>query len=73
MENLLTLGEPLKGNWREFFSCPVGRVFNITYLHCAICRKKGDYAVVACSDCAETADETLKFVVLGPHDDTYGR
>jgi len=34
--------------------------------------KKGDDAVVACSDCQDTSDNMLKFVLLGPHDDVYG-
>ena len=35
-------------------------------------RKKGDNALVACSDCRDTPDNTLKFVLLGPHDVAYG-
>ena len=34
--------------------------------------KKGDDEIVACSDCSERDDETLKFVLLGPHDEAYG-
>jgi mRNA-degrading endonuclease YafQ of YafQ-DinJ toxin-antitoxin module len=72
IENPITMGEPLKGNWQGFYSCPVKRSFIIIYLYCAICRKKGDDAVVLCSDCKSTNDETLKFVLLGPHDKAYG-
>ena len=72
IENPITTGEPLKGNWQGFYSCPVKRNFIIIYLYCAICRKKGDDTVVLCSDCRETPDETLKFVLLGPHDKAYG-
>lgn len=68
MENPLALGEPLKGNWQGFYSCPVKRNFIIIYLYCEACRKKGDDAVVACRDCHKTPDPTLKFVLLGPHD-----
>jgi hypothetical protein len=50
----------------------VKRNFIIIYLYCEVCRKKGDDAVVACSDCRETPDKTIKFVLLGPHDDAYG-
>lgn len=71
LENPVTVGEPLKGNWRGFYSCPVRRRFIIVYLYCAACRKKGDDHVVACSDCRETTDQTVKFVLLGPHDDAY--
>lgn len=72
MENPVAFGEPLKGNWQGFYSCPVKRNFIIIYLYCEACRKKGDDAVVACSDCRETANQTIKFVLLGPHDDAYG-
>lgn len=72
MEQPLSLGEPLKGHFRGFYSCPVKKSFIIIYLYCHACRKKGDDKIVACSDCAERHDETLKFVLLGPHDEVYG-
>lgn len=72
MEQPLMLGEALKGNFRGFFSCPVRKNFIIIYLYCRSCRKKGDDAFVNCSDCSERGDETIKFVLLGPHDETYG-
>ncbi len=72
IENPVALGEPLKGNWQGFYSCPVKRNFIIIYLYCEICRKKGDAVVVACSDCHETHDQTIKFVLLGPHDAASG-
>jgi addiction module RelE/StbE family toxin len=68
MENPLGVGEPLKGNWRGFYSCPVKRNFIIIYLFCEVCRKKGDNTTVLCSDCDTTPDGTVKFVLLGPHD-----
>ena len=71
MENPVAFGEPLKGNWQGFYSCPVKRNFIIIYLYCEACRKKGDDAVVACSDRRETPNQTIKFVLLGPHDDAY--
>jgi addiction module RelE/StbE family toxin len=71
IENPIALGEPLKGNWQGFYSCPVKRSFIIIYLYCDLCRKKGDDAVVACSDCKKTPDQTIKFVLLGPHDEAY--
>jgi len=71
MEQPLALGEPLKGNFRGFYSCPVKRSFIIIYLYCWACRRKGDDEVVVCSDCDERDDETLKFVLLGPHDEVY--
>jgi len=71
MEYPVELGEPLKGNLRGFYSCPVKRNFIIIYLYCAACRKKGDDEFVACSDCSTTSDETIKFVLMGPHDEVY--
>lgn len=72
IENPVAFGEPLKGNWQGFYSCPVKRNFIIIYLYCEICRKKGDDVVVACSECQDTPDQTIKFVLLGPHDEAYG-
>ncbi len=72
IENPVAFGEPLKGNWQGVYSCPVKRSFIIIYLYCETCRKKGDDAVVACSDCRQTPDQTIKFVLLGPHDEAYG-
>lgn len=71
MENPVAFGEPLKGNWQGLYSCPVKRNF-IIYLYCEVCRKKGDDAVVACADCRETADQTVRFVLLRPHGNAYG-
>jgi mRNA-degrading endonuclease YafQ of YafQ-DinJ toxin-antitoxin module len=73
MEHPVEFGEPLKGNFRGFYSCAVKRNFIIVYLYCSACRKKGDDEVVQCSDCADTPDATLKFVLLGPHDAAYGK
>lgn len=68
----LTTGEPLKGNFRGFYSCPVKRNFIIIYLYCEACRKKRDDAIVKCSDCEKMPGSTIKFVLLGPHDGTDG-
>jgi mRNA-degrading endonuclease YafQ of YafQ-DinJ toxin-antitoxin module len=72
IEHPKELGEPLRGGLRGYYSCPVKRNFIIIYLYCHACRKKGDDPYVACSDCSETDDETLKFLIIGPHDDAYG-
>ncbi|VAX09548.1 hypothetical protein MNBD_GAMMA26-336 [hydrothermal vent metagenome] len=72
LENPLAFGEPLKANWQGFYSCPVKRNFIIIYLYCEACRKKGDDAVVLCHDCTITENSTVKFVLLGPHDEAYG-
>ncbi len=72
MEHPSAMGEPLKGNWRGFCSCTVKKSFIIIYLYCAHCRQRGDDSFVACADCSECADDTIKFVLLGPHDEAYG-
>ena len=72
MEHPVEFGEHLKGNFRGYYSSPVRRNSIVIYLYCGICRRKGDNAFVKCSDCAETPDETVKFVLLGPHDQAYG-
>lgn len=69
--NPIPLGEPLKGNFRGYYSCPVRRNFLIIFLYCASCRKKGDAAVVLCANCQECPDDTIKFIALGPHDAAY--
>ncbi len=73
INNPLMLGEPLKGNFRGFYSTPVKKNFLIIYLYCLSCRKKGDNNIVLCSDCENCADETIRFVALGPHDEAYNK
>jgi addiction module RelE/StbE family toxin len=69
----IALGEPLKGNFRGYYSCPVKKNFLIIYLYCGICRKKGDNEIVRCGDCKSSPDETIRFIDFGPHDRTYQR
>ncbi|MCD4669955.1 MAG: type II toxin-antitoxin system mRNA interferase toxin, RelE/StbE family [Actinomycetia bacterium] len=71
VENPIAFGEPLKGNFRGYYSCPVRKNFIIIYLYCSICRRKGDDKIVICNDCSECPDDTIKFVALGPHDRAY--
>jgi len=73
ISNPVALGEPLKGNLRAYLSCPVKRNFLIIFLYCRSCRKRGDDSVVACADCPDQIDETLRFIALGPHDSAYGK
>lgn len=70
-ESPVALGEPLKGNFRGYYSCQVRRNFLIIFLYCSICRRKGDDAIVLCKDCPECTDDTIKFIALGPHDKAY--
>jgi mRNA-degrading endonuclease YafQ of YafQ-DinJ toxin-antitoxin module len=70
-ESPIALGEPLKGNFRGYYSCPVRRNFLIIFLYCLVCRKKKDDQIVLCSDCSTCSDDTIKFIDLGPHDKVY--
>jgi mRNA-degrading endonuclease YafQ of YafQ-DinJ toxin-antitoxin module len=70
-ESPIALGEPLKGNFRGYYSCSARRNFLIIFLYCSICRKKKDNSIVLCADCSQCADNTIKFVALGPHDKVY--
>ncbi len=71
IENPVALGEPLKGNFRGYYSCSVKKNFLIIYLYCKVCRAKDDDKIVCCHDCKKCADETIKFVDIGPHDKAY--
>lgn len=70
-ENPIALGEPLKGNFRGYYSCPVRKNFLIIYIYCKICRKKGDDKIVFCNECDTYSGDTIKFIDLGPHDHIY--
>lgn len=71
IEHPIAMGEPLKGNFRGYYSCPAKKNFLIIYLYCNVCRKKGDDAVVLCNDCRSCSNDTIKFIDLGPHDQAY--
>lgn len=71
IEHPVAIGEPLKGNFRGYYSCLVKKNFLIIYLYCNICRKKGDDEIVLCSDCPSCDNNTIKFIDLGPHDQAY--
>ena len=73
LENPVAFGEPLKGNLRGYYSCPVKKNFLVLFLYCKVCRKIDDAQIVLCNDCQECSDETIKFVDLGPHDQAYKR
>jgi len=70
-EHPINYGEPLKGNWRGYYSCPVKKHFIIIYTYCKTCRIKGDNAVVGCSDCNIQVEETIRFWHFGIHDKVY--
>jgi len=71
IQNPVSLGEPLKGNFRGYYGASVKKNFLIIFLYCNSCRKKGEDEIVICSDCLECNDDTLKFVEIGPHDRVY--
>ena len=71
IQNPVSLGEPLKGNFRGYYSTSVKKNFLIIFLYCNSCRKKGDDKIILCSDCMKYSDDTLKFIEIGPHDKVY--
>jgi len=71
IQNPVSLGEPLKGNFRGYYSASVKKNFLIIFLYCNSCRKKGDDKIILCSDCMKYSDDTLKFIEIGPHDKVY--
>lgn len=58
----VAFGEPLKGDFRGYYSCPIKKNFLIIYLYCKSCRAKGDDKTVLCKDCRKCTDDTVKFV-----------
>jgi mRNA-degrading endonuclease YafQ of YafQ-DinJ toxin-antitoxin module len=71
IQNPVSLGEPLKGNFRGYYSASIKKNFLVIFLYCNSCRKKGEDEIVLCSDCLECSDGTIKFVGIGPHDKVY--
>jgi len=71
IESPVTLGEPLKGNFRGFYSIPVKKNFLIVFLYCNSCRKKGNDKIILYSNCQECSNDTIKFIEMGPYDKAY--
>ena len=71
IQNPVSLGEPLKSNFRGLCSTSVKKNFLIIFLYCNSCRKKGDDKIILCIDCLKYSDDTLKFIEIGPHDRVY--
>ncbi len=71
LQSPVGVGEPLKGDLRGYYSAPLKKSFLIIYLYCLACRRRGDDELVRCHDCSSCADETVKFVQMGPHDQAY--
>ena len=71
IQNPVALGEPLKGNFRGFYSASVKKNFLIIFLYCNSCRKKGDDSIILCSDCGKCSNDTIRFIEVGPHDKVY--
>ncbi len=71
IESPIQFGEPLKGNFRGYYSAPVKKNFGVIYLYCKICRKKRDHEIVLCKDCKQVSEDTIKFIDFCPHDQVY--
>jgi len=71
LDNPLGFGEPLKYDLEGLSSFPVKRSFIVVYVYCRECRMKGYQRLNGCPDCAQTSDETIKFLTLAPHDSAY--
>ena len=71
IQNPVALGDPLKGNFRGYYSVSIKKNFLIIFLYCNSCRKKGDDEIVLCSDCSDRKNDTIKFIAIGPHDGVY--
>lgn len=71
LRNPLGFGEPLRHSLQGLSSCPVKRNFIMIYVYCRECRLKNYQTINACHDCAETPDEVVKFLTIGPHDLAY--
>lgn len=61
IENPIVLGEPLKGNFRGYYSSPAKKNFLIIYLYCKACR----------DETIKFVDIGPHFVDIGPHDEAY--
>ena len=71
IQSPVSLGEPLKGNFRGYYSTSVKKNFLIIFSYCNSCRKKGDDKIILCIDCLKYSDDTLKFIEIGPNDRVY--
>lgn len=71
LENPLGFGEPLKYDLIGLSSCPVKKNFIIVYVYSRECRIKNYQKINACQDCAQTPNEVVKFLTIGPHDLAY--
>lgn len=73
IQHPISMGEPLKGNLRGYYSSPVRKNFIIIFLYCEGCRKRGNDKIVLCNDCKDCTNDTIKFIDIGPHDQAYGK
>lgn len=65
------IGEPLKYQLAGFHSAPLVDNFILIYIYCRYCRIQGFQEIRKCPNCKETPDETIIFVLFGPHDEAY--
>lgn len=69
--NPLGYGEPLKGRLAGFYSAPLVGNFIIIFLYCRNCRILGYNLIRKCLNCSTTSDDTVVFILFGPHDFAY--
>lgn len=64
-------GEALKHDLDGLRSEKVKGNFIIVYSICKECRRKGNDQIFKCHICEETDDNSIVFICVGPHDDSY--
>ena len=71
LQNPKFLGEPLKKNLNGLRSFPLARHFIIIYLVCEDCRELKQQDINNCFQCEQIPEESVIFLLFGPHDFTY--
>lgn len=65
------VGEPLRHGLTGLRSIHVKKNFILIYCICSECRKKNIHKKIRCLECDETADKSVVFFLVHPHDDAY--
>lgn len=64
-------GEPLKHDLDGLRSERIKGNFILIYSICKECRRKGNDQIFRCKICKETDNNSVVFICIGPHDDSY--
>ena len=64
-------GEPLKHDLNGLRSESIRGNYIIVYSICKECRRKGSDEIFKCKICKETDDDSIVFICVAPHDDSY--